>query len=157
MRIVPYTKRQPSLSHVFHESFWDPWKLWDNALLSSSARSGARTSFVPSIDVSENDSEITVVADVPGYDVDDIEVSVDDAVLTIQGSMQHENEDKDEKETWHRRECAYGSFYQQFSLPAYADEEGIQCKAKNGKLTVSIPKKEQEKQQKKKTLPIHVE
>jgi len=145
-----------AMNQMFDESFWDPWKLWDSALPAFRGGFGQQC-FVPSIDISENDKQITVVADIPGYDPEDIEASFNDNVLTLQGKMHEENEEQDEKKKWYRRECSSGSFYQQFALPSYAEGSGIKCKAKNGKLTVTIPKKAEKKESSSKKLEIEVD
>ncbi len=162
MQLVPRKKQQSgdvislrdAMNQMFDESFWDPWKFWDSALPAIQANNQM---FVPSVDISEDDKQITVVADVPGYDPDDIEVTLDNNVLALQGKMQTEKEEQDKKKKWYCKQCSSGSFYQKFTLPSYADASSIKCKAKNGKLTVSIPKKAEEKKLEGKKLPIETE
>lgn len=130
------------MSQMFDDSFWGQ----DASV------------YVPDVDISEDDKQIKIVADVPGYDPEDIDITLDDNVLTLEGSMTEESESKDEdKENrrWYRKETASGHFFEQFRLPPYADESGIKCKAKNGKLTVTVPKKAgEEKRSGGKKLPI---
>lgn len=157
MQIVPRKKDQPqpvslrdAMNRLFDESFWDPFpSLWGGERLMS-------RQFVPDMDVSETEKEIKVTADVPGYDPKDIDVTLNDSVLTISGTMAQEKEEEDKKQQWHCRQCASGSFVRQFSLPRSVQEDKISCKAKNGKLTIVIPKKKEEAIQGKK-LTIDVE
>ena len=110
--------------------------------------------FVPGVDVSETDKEVQVVADVPGYTKDNIEVNVEDGVLTLRGTMKEEKEEKDKK--YYCKQCASGSFCQQIALPSGAQEEKAKCAMKDGKLTVTIPKRAVE-EKKGKTLTIESE
>jgi len=107
-----------------------------------------RGQFVPSVDVSETNDHIKVVADVPGYDPENLNVSLENTVLTIQGTMEQKKEEKEEQ--WHCKQCACGSFVRQFTLPDSVKEQDIACKAKNGKLTVTIKKKGKPKAESKK-------
>ncbi|MBN1494677.1 Hsp20/alpha crystallin family protein [Candidatus Peregrinibacteria bacterium] len=108
---------------------------------------GGRKAFVssafPLIDVSENEKELKVVADIPGYDPKEVDVEVKDNVLTISGKKEHEIEEKGKK--FYRKERSSGSFTRSFALPYYTDAESIECSAKNGTLTVVIPKKAEAK------------
>jgi HSP20 family protein len=164
MNIVPRKNRQNSnaislrdaMNQMFNESFWDPWTLWDTGF-PALHEDFEKQMFVPRMDISEDDKQIKLSADVPGYDTKDIEVTFDDNILTIQGKMQTEKKEDDKNKKWYRRECSCGSFYQQFKLPAYADESGILCKAKNGKLTVTIPIKEVAGKTGTKQIPIDVD
>lgn len=163
MQIVPRKKQQTSgavslrdaMNQMFDESFWDPWKLWDSAF--PTVQSSTSQMFVPSIDISEDEKNMTVVADVPGYDADDIDITLDNNVLTLQGKMQAEKEEQDKDKKWICKQCSSGSFYQRFTLPSYVDSSGIKCKSKNGKLTVTIPKKAKEETIEGKKLPIEIE
>ncbi|HEB99242.1 MAG TPA: Hsp20/alpha crystallin family protein [Thiotrichales bacterium] len=96
--------------------------------------------WVPAVDIKEEDTRFVIHADVPGVDPDDIEVRMEDGVLTIKGERQ--SEDKEEREGYKRIERVRGSFFRRFSLPDTADAEGITAKAKNGVLEIVIPKHE---------------
>ncbi len=96
--------------------------------------------WVPAVDIKEEDTRFVIHADVPGVDPDDIEVRMEDGVLTIKGERQ--SEDKEEREGYKRIERVRGSFFRRFSLPDTADAEGITAKAKNGVLEIIIPKHE---------------
>jgi len=79
-------------------------------------------------------------------------------VLTFQGKMQEEEEKEDKKEKWYCKQCSSGSFFRQITLPDYIEEEKANCKFKNGKLTITIPKKMTEGNEKPgKELVVEVE
>jgi HSP20 family protein len=92
----------------------------------------------PAVDIKEEDNSYVINADLPGIDPKDIEVTMEDGVLTIKGERESE---KEETGTSYKRvERTYGSFYRRFSLPDTADSENIKANGKNGVLEVVIPK-----------------
>lgn len=94
--------------------------------------------WVPAVDIKEETERFLIHADIPGVDPKDIEVHMENGVLTIQG--QREKETKEEREGFKRIERARGSFLRRFTLPDTADSEKITAKCNNGVLEVSIPK-----------------
>lgn len=104
--------------------------------------------FVPSLDVSENDHEIKVMAELPGLDESDVEVSLLKNVLTISGEKKAETEDKGDN--YHRIERSYGSFKRSVTLPAEVDTDAVDANFKNGILTVTLPKSPEAQKQVKK-------
>ena len=96
--------------------------------------------WVPSVDINEDKDAYIVAADVPGVDPKDIDVSLEDGVLTVKGERKDER--NDEGEGYTRTERIYGSFYRRFSLPDTADAENISAKTEHGVLKLRIPKKE---------------
>lgn len=96
--------------------------------------------WVPSVDIKEGKESYEVVADVPGVNPKDIDVSLQDGVLTVKGERKSEN--KDESEGYTRTERIYGSFYRRFTLPDTADADNITAKTEHGVLKLYIPKKE---------------
>jgi HSP20 family protein len=92
----------------------------------------------PRIDMSETDRQIRIVAELPGVDERDIEVSVSDDVLTIRGQRKAEREE--EKTNYHLVERSQGSFSRAIFLPFTIDPEQVQATFKNGVLTLTIPK-----------------
>ena len=96
----------------------------------------------PSVDVSETESEIVFTAEFPGFEKDEIDISVNEGRLTISG----ERPFTEEKETKHHRvERWYGNFHRSFLLPKSADPEKISANLKNGVLTVTMAKREEAK------------
>ena len=87
----------------------------------------------------EDEKEIIVKAELPEMKKEDVKVTVDQGILTISGERKLEKEDK--RENYHRIELAYGTFTRTFSLPSTVDAEKIRAEAKNGMLTVHLPKR----------------
>ncbi len=102
--------------------------------------SAATASWAPSVDISENDKEFILLADIPGVDPDDIEISMEKGVLTIKGERNTEN--VEEGENYRRVERQSGQFYRRFTLPDSADADKIEAKSEHGVLKITIPKQE---------------
>lgn len=99
----------------------------------------SRTGFAPlAVDVSETDKGYTITAELPGVEEKDINVNVQNGVLTIKGEKQTEKEEKGKNR--YLRERSYGSFQRMFGLPKGTDESKVEAGFHNGILTVSIPK-----------------
>ena len=103
---------------------------------------GASVSWIPHVDIHEEAERFLVVADVPGVDGKDIDITADKGVLTIKGERRGEK--KSSKDGYERVERATGSFLRRFTLPESADAEAIKATHVNGVLEVSIPKRPQE-------------
>ena len=102
--------------------------------------------WVPAVDIKETDTGFEIHADIPGVNPDDIEVHMENGVLSIKG--ERESETKDEREGYKRVERQHGVFYRRFSLPDTADADKISAKSKNGVLEITIPKQEEVKPRK---------
>ncbi len=94
--------------------------------------------FSPAIDVKEDDSSVTITAEVPGMEKDDLDVTVENRVLTISGEKKEEK--ATEKENYHRVERRYGRFERSIRLPDYVDTEQVEASYKGGVLNLSMPK-----------------
>ena len=90
----------------------------------------------PSIEVNTTDKEVRVSAELPGLEEKDVEILVDDDVLTIRGEKKAENEGKDRGFT----ERYYGRFERRMVLPFEVDDEKAEASFKNGVLTLTLPK-----------------
>jgi len=88
--------------------------------------------------VSETEKEIRITAELPGVTEQDIDVSLDDDMLTIRGEKRFER--TDEKETFHFVECSYGTFQRSLRLPFAVNPDQVQASFENGVLTVTLPK-----------------
>ncbi len=95
----------------------------------------------PVADITEDDKEYVVKAELPAIKKEDVKVTVENGVLTISGERKFEKEDK----RYHRIERAYGSFVRSFTLPDDADAKGVKAEFKDGVLTVHLPKSESAK------------
>jgi HSP20 family protein len=108
------------------------------------------TAWNPSVDIFENDNEVVVKAELPGMDAKDIDVRLENNVLTLKGVRQFEKEAKEEN--YHRIEREYGSFTRSFALPTAVNGETVKAEYKDGILKIVLPKKEETKPK-----PIKVE
>ena len=103
----------------------------------------AVTEWSPLVDITEDDKEYVVKAEIPEMKKEDIKINVHDDVLTVSGERKYEKEEKGKK--FHRVERAYGSFMRSFALPENADGSKISAEYKDGVLKVHLPKSEQAK------------
>lgn len=101
---------------------------------------------LPSMDLSETDSEFQVRVDVPGFKPEQIEIEVVNNRLRIKGEYKEEKEEKDR--TFHRVERQTGSFSRVVALPAPVLEDKVSAECQDGILTVTLPKTEKIKAQK---------
>jgi HSP20 family protein len=92
----------------------------------------------PNVEVAETDKEIRVTAEMPGLEEKDVEVLLDDDVLTLRGEKKSEVEDKDRQFS----ERFYGQFERRIALGAEVEEDKVDARFKNGVLTVTMPKTE---------------
>ena len=122
-------------------------RLFDDFLQPSAvptmADSAVATALIaPQMNVSETDNEIRIAAELPGVDLDDLEVDVMDDMLVIRGEKRLERSDEDEN--FHFVECAYGSFQRTVQLPFAADPDQVQANFENGVLSITVPKSDQQ-------------
>jgi HSP20 family protein len=136
---------------------WDPFKemeetqnrlarifgLTSARLPNSDKESMTITEWAPSVDISEDDKEWLVKADLPEVKKEDVKVTVENGVLTITGERKFEKEEKDKK--YHRIERSYGNFLRSFALPDAADGSKVNAEFKDGVLKVHLPKSEKAK------------
>jgi HSP20 family protein len=111
-------------------------------------RLGTVSSVFPKVDVSETDDEIRVVANIPGIDPENLNIEVGDDYLSLSGKIEKEVKDEDARGKVYRYERERGEFRREFALPARVKSDSISAKAKNGVLTITLPKSEQEKKHK---------
>ena len=102
--------------------------------------------WVPPVDISENENELVVKADVPDVKFEDIQVNLENDTLTLKGVRKFEK--ASDKGGYHRIERSYGSFERSFTVPNTVDAEHVKADYKNGALTVTLPKKETAKPRK---------
>ena len=109
----------------------------------ATGQAGGGGNFIPAhMDVSETENELRVRAELPGVTEKDVEVTLDDDVLTIRGEKRFER--KDEKESYHFVERSYGTFQRSLRLPYAVDPEQVRASFENGVLTVTLPKTKQQ-------------
>ncbi|HZH34778.1 MAG TPA: Hsp20/alpha crystallin family protein [Pyrinomonadaceae bacterium] len=137
---------------VRYDPFRDLRTLQDevNRLFSSSfSRSGAgedqmmRGAWNPSVDIFENKDQIVLEAELPGMKPEDVEISIENNVLTLHGERRFEK--KDENDNFHRVERSYGSFTRSFTLPPTVTSENASAEFQNGVLKLTLAKREEAK------------
>ena len=99
--------------------------------------------WVPPVDIQETDKEYIVKAEIPEVKKDDVRITIEDGVLTLQGERKAEKEEKGKK--FHRTERVYGTFLRAFSLPTEVEESKVLAEFKEGMLTLHLPKSERAK------------
>ena len=99
--------------------------------------------WTPLADITEDEKEYLIKAELPEMKREDVKVTVENGVLTISGERKFEKEEK--KRKYHRVERGYGTFMRSFTLPDDADASKVKAEFKNGLLTVRVPKSEQAK------------
>ena len=103
--------------------------------------SGTATAWAPALDISERKDAYLVTVELPGVEAEDLEITLEDGLLTIQGER-HFAHDSSEQQ-FHRVERRYGAFRRSITLPAHVTAEGIQATADNGVLQILVPKMEE--------------
>jgi HSP20 family protein len=136
---------------------WDPFQelqTWSDRmsrLLGSEGRAATRRdeenfatgSWVPPVDIVEGKDKIQLKVELPGFKEDQVQLTVEDGLLTIRGERKFEGEHKDEN--YHRIERSYGTFVRSFTLPRTVDQNGIQANFSDGILSVEMSKREETK------------
>ncbi len=133
---------------------WDPFRNIStlqeqvNRLLESSVNAGRTeggtlTSWAPAVDIYETENELVIKADVPDMNEKDLDIRVENNMLTIRDERKFEQKVKEEN--YLRIERTYGAFSRSFALPNTVNTEGIKAEYKNGVLTVDLPKRAEAK------------
>jgi HSP20 family protein len=116
-------------------------ELWN--VLPPIAEETLAAKWTPTCDIYETEKEVVVKAELPGLKKEDVQVSIDNNLLSIHGERKFEEETK--KENYYRVERSYGEFLRTFTLPAFVDATKINAEFKDGILTLNLPKKEEAK------------
>ena len=106
----------------------------------------------PKVDISETKDNFLITADLPGIDEKNVNITLDDGIITIKGEKKTDTEDKQGE--FYSRERSYGVFQRSFEVPAIIDENKIGASFSNGVLTVKMPKTPEAKKEVKK-IPIN--
>jgi HSP20 family protein len=121
-----------------------------NRLFDESYRGGRGTaedewslggSWAPAVDIYEHEGNIVLTAELPGVDPKDVDIRLENNVLTLRGERKW-SKDVD-RENYHRVERSYGSFTRSFTLPNVVDTEKIKADFKDGMLRLTLPKREE--------------
>jgi HSP20 family protein len=138
MAITRYTRRSPFLS---------PWQELEemssrlNRLFTqpTPGEASVRSVWSPSVNVEESNESLLLTAELPGMTINDVEIEVENNVLSIRGEKKEEREEKEERR-YHLWERCYGSFERQFTLPRTVKTEAITANFRDGILFVEMPK-----------------
>ncbi|MBU6302795.1 MAG: Hsp20/alpha crystallin family protein [Verrucomicrobia bacterium] len=141
----------------FRSSLWDPEaalgrmerdmeKLFGRQFLLASPdqdETMAAAQWAPAVDVSEDDKEYLVKAELPELKKEDVKINVENSTLTISGERRAEKEEKGKR--YHRIERSYGSFLRRFTMPEGVDSSKVAAEFKDGLLLIHLPKDEKAK------------
>jgi HSP20 family protein len=105
-----------------------------------------RGAWAPNVDIFENKEQLVIQAELPGMRSEEVDLSVENSVVTIRGERKFEK--KDEGDSYHRIERAYGAFSRSFTLPQTVTAEGADATFRDGILTITLPKREETKARK---------
>src|SRR5580698_1317205 len=125
------TTLQDQINRLFNETYERP------------GQESNLTAWAPAVDIYENEHELVVKADLPDIDPKDLDIRVENNILTIRGERKFEK--KVNEDNYLRVERAYGSFSRSFSLANSVNPEGIKADYQNGVLTLNVPKREEAK------------
>jgi HSP20 family protein len=125
------TTLQDQINRLFSDSF------------DRSGEEGSLTAWAPAVDIYETEHELVVKADLPDIDPKDLDIRVENNILTIRGERKFEKQVNEDK--YLRVERSYGSFARSFTLANTVNAEAIKADYQNGVLTLTIPKREEAK------------
>jgi HSP20 family protein len=102
-----------------------------------------RTSSIPAVNISEDEKRFTLDLAVPGIDKKELKIDINEDVLTI--SSETKNESEESRDGYKRKEFSYSSFCRSFQIPENINKDKIEANYKDGVLSVTLPKAEEEK------------
>ncbi len=128
------SRMQDELNRFFDDRLWR---------MRDSNKEELGAAFMPAVDVYEDQDGLVLSVEVPGMEPKDVDLRIENGVLTLRGERKLEREDR--KENYLRVERSYGTFARSFSLPPTVDAERVKADYKNGVLRVQLPKREEAK------------
>lgn len=137
MNIIKYDpfREMRSLQDEVNRLFASSFNRNDNELM--------RGAWNPSVDIFENKDQLVLEAELPGMNPEDVNISIENNILTIHGERKFEK--KDEGDNFHRVERSYGSFTRSFTLPPTVSSENANAEFENGILRLTLAKREEAK------------
>ncbi len=123
---------QNELSRMFGDHGW--------AMDDGEGEEGLGTQWTPAVDVQESGNRFVVRADLPGVEPDQVDITLENGLLTIRGERREEK--REEGEGFHRMERFRGTFFRRFALPDVADSAAVEAHMDHGVLEIMIPKSE---------------
>lgn len=146
-------RRQPRRTQITRDPFFsemdrlfNPGQFWPGSLFGHSLGEDLRNTWVPPVDVQETEDAYVFTAELPGLNKEEVSITLEENLLTLSGERSFK--EKEEGESYHRVERAYGSFSRSFSLPSQVDASKVDASFENGLLKVEIAKAEQAKPRK---------
>ena len=154
------TLRNRFANPALFESSLEPWsdlrreidRLFDS-MLSSPSSSGAQgaqgmQSWMPLMDIEDDDEQLRLSFELPGVNPDDVNVTVENGVLTVSGEKKFERQTGNEQKGAYRVERRYGRFERSLTLPQSVDAEKVTARYDNGVLTLELPKSAESRKRK---------
>ncbi|MDZ7723311.1 MAG: Hsp20/alpha crystallin family protein [candidate division KSB1 bacterium] len=132
MNLTKYNRNWPSYPRLFDRFFDDFLRETEDSMV-----------WTPRMDVKENKNSYTVMTDLPGLEKKDIDVSIQDNVLTVKGERRQVETNKDENS--HFEERYYGTFQRSVTLPGKVDDKKVKAEYTEGVLKLTLPKAEEAK------------
>jgi len=130
----PFQMLQREMNRLFEDVFHSDFAL------PTTGGNGDAALLMPRLEVRETDQELRVIAELPGVAEKDIDVALDDDVLTIRGEKKVETKKDDKDKNYHITERSYGMFYRALQLPPGVEPSKVQATMSNGVLKITIPK-----------------
>jgi HSP20 family protein len=123
------------------EDFPTGLRLFQDSINRLLSQDGVKTRpWAPAVDILETENELVLKADVPGVDLKDIDIQLENGTLTVKGERKFEKEATNKG--FHRMERSYGSFVRIFTVPETVEAENVKAAYDAGVLTITLPKKE---------------
>jgi HSP20 family protein len=123
------------------EDFPAGLRLFQDSINRLLSQDGVKTRpWAPAVDILETENELVLKADVPGVDLKDIDIQLENGTLTVKGERKFEKEATNKG--FHRMERSYGSFVRIFTVPETVEAENVKAAYEAGVLTITLPKKE---------------
>jgi len=138
--LIPWRRTERDVFDLLRSEFEDMW----DPFFGHWPRLRLTERFCPCVDVSETEKELVVKAEIPGMDAKDVDITLENRVLSIKGEKKQEKEEKDEH--YRRTERCYGSFTKNLRLPYEVEQDKIKADYKDGVLTIKLPKTEKAKE-----------
>jgi HSP20 family protein len=125
------------VDRLFNQMLGDIWSG------QSSAEEVSTRRWMPAVDIRETDEALVLSAELPGMTKEDVQITLENQVLTLSGERKFEKEAKGEN--YHRIERSYGAFNRSFTLPTHVKTDKVDASFENGVLSVTLPKMEESK------------
>jgi HSP20 family protein len=140
MQLTPWVWRRPSGRRDITRYNREMENFWNRFFGEFHPSAGIEGEWLPSMDISETDGEISVRAELPGLEAKDIDLDISGDILSIRGEKKGKEETKEEN--YYTRESYYGSFQRSIRLPAEVQGDKVDASFKNGVLDIRLPKSE---------------